>query len=305
MFAQILILLVVSVAVPLLFAWTVWRLDEPTRAGWFLTVAYAVVFTFLVMVVSRWDMAGYYTRVPLVLVLALAIILSWRRHAGRPWRRSEGPSLLATHWSTLLPLAVFTGAAIYVATGLVPPGDARALALPLQGGHFMVGQGGGNVALNHHANHASQRHAVDIMAIGPAGFRAAGLYPSDPEAYAAFGARVVSPCSGEVVEAVDDLPDFQPPESDPENPAGNHVVIACQGLNVLLAHLRRDSLVVEEGEAVETHHPIGEVGNSGNTTEPHLHIHAVFEDTGDVFSGEAAPITLDGRNPVRNVSFRR
>jgi len=40
---------------------------------------------------------------------------------------------------------------------------------------------------------------------------------------------------------------------------------------------------------------MGLVGNSGNTTEPHLHIHAVDPDT-----GAGVPITLDGRYPVRN-----
>jgi murein DD-endopeptidase MepM/ murein hydrolase activator NlpD len=51
---------------------------------------------------------------------------------------------------------------------------------------------------------------------------------------------------------------------------------------------------------VTTQTRLGEVGNSGNTSEPHLHIHAVRGgDPGDLMDGEAVPFTLDGRHLVR------
>ncbi|MDX6739473.1 M23 family metallopeptidase [Actinocorallia sp. A-T 12471] len=53
---------------------------------------------------------------------------------------------------------------------------------------------------------------------------------------------------------------------------GNHVIIDHgDGVYSAYAHLRRNSLKVGVGDRVSAAHPLGEVGNSGNTSEPHLH----------------------------------
>lgn len=295
-----LIMLFVCIVMPLGFAWRIWRLDEPTLAGWVAVVADSAVFVALIMLVGRWDMAGMHTRWLLLLLLAAASLFSWLHHRRRPWRLPAAPSFWRSHGSTLFSLILFGAALAYVLVGLLPQNGSRQLRFPLQDGHFVVGQRGANMLLNHHAGHRAQDHAVDITVVGRLGFRAAGLVPRDPAAYAIFGARVVSPCSGEVTGAVDGLPDLEPPQMDPENPAGNNVVIACDGMLVDLSHLRRGSVAVSQGQAVEAGQLLGEVGNSGNTTEPHLHIHAVDEET-----GAAVPLTFDGATPVRNRSFVR
>jgi len=53
------------------------------------------------------------------------------------------------------------------------------------------------------------------------------------------------------------------------------VILFCNGFSVLLAHLQNASLTVSVGNRVRSGNAIGKLGNSGNTTEPHLHIHAV------------------------------
>jgi murein DD-endopeptidase MepM/ murein hydrolase activator NlpD len=106
---------------------------------------------------------------------------------------------------------------------------------------------------------------------------------------------VVSPCDGAVLAAQDGLPDQAPPQADPDNPAGNHVVLACGGLRIELAHLAAGSVAVAPGDRVRSGDRLGAVGNSGNTSEPHLHIHAV-----DAATGQAAPVTLAGTTPARN-----
>ena len=58
------------------------------------------------------------------------------------------------------------------------------------------------------------------------------------------------------------------------------------------------SVAVDEGDRVAVGDRLGAVGNSGNTTEPHLHIHAV-----DATKGMGVPISFDGRVPVRNRRF--
>ena len=56
--------------------------------------------------------------------------------------------------------------------------------------------------------------------------------------------------------------------------AGNHVVIAVQpgGPFVLLAHLRRGTVAVAAGQQVQVGQQVAECGNSGNSTEPHVHV---------------------------------
>ncbi len=90
-----------------------------------------------------------------------------------------------------------------------------------------------------------------------------------------------------------------PPKSDPENPAGNHVVVDCAGIYVELAHLRKGSLLAENGARLSVSDQIGRVGNSGNTTEPHLHVHGFDPET-----KRAIAMEFDGRWPVRNRVFR-
>ena len=52
---------------------------------------------------------------------------------------------------------------------------------------------------------------------------------------------------------------------------GNYVILDCGGVYPLYAHLRQGSVVVRAGESVAAGAPIGEVGNSGNSVQPHLH----------------------------------
>jgi hypothetical protein len=181
-----------------------------------------------------------------------------------------------------------------------PPG-ALDLAFPLRGGTFIVGQGGASKVVNHHFGHASQRYALDVLMLNGAGVRARGFYPATLERYAAWDAQVVSPCDGVIAAAIDELPDLPPPRRDPAHPAGNHVAIESGGATIYLAHLRRGSVAVRAGDHVRAGQPIGRVGNSGNTTEPHLHVHAERGPYPGRFSGRpAVPITFAGRFLVRN-----
>lgn len=89
-------------------------------------------------------------------------------------------------------------------------------------------------------------------------------------------------------------------ETDTDNLAGNHVVIACQDARVVLAHMQEGSVTVRVDETVTSGQLIGAVGNSGNTPEPHLHIHAVKAESGDILNGEGVPILFDGEFEIRN-----
>ena len=76
--------------------------------------------------------------------------------------------------------------------------------------------------------------------------------------------------------------------------AGNHVVLALGpgGPYVLLAHLRRGTVTVTPGDELVVGSPLGECGNSGNSTEPHVHL-----QVSDSISGPSArglPVAFRG-----------
>jgi murein DD-endopeptidase MepM/ murein hydrolase activator NlpD len=155
-----------------------------------------------------------------------------------------------------------------------------------------------------------QSYGVDIVQLDPFGLRARGVQPADPKAYRIYGARVLAACAGQVVLAVDGLPDMQVPEVDREHLAGNHVLLRCAnrdarsgagaGADVLVGHLRPGSLQVRPGAHVAAGDWLGSVGNSGNTGEPHLHVHAqATGPAGAPLGGDPMPILLNGRYPVR------
>lgn len=76
--------------------------------------------------------------------------------------------------------------------------------------------------------------------------------------------------------------------------AGNHVGIALAdgGPYVLLAHLRRGSARVAVGDTVEVGQPVGECGNSGNSTEPHVHVQV--SDALDGIGARGVPLAFRG-----------
>ena len=84
-----------------------------------------------------------------------------------------------------------------------------------------------------------------------------------------------------------------PLSMDKKRPLGNYVAINHEGTIVYLAHMMKGSLLVKKGDLVKVGQPIGKVGNSGNTSEPHLHMHAQKESQG-------VPITFNGKFLVRN-----
>jgi murein DD-endopeptidase MepM/ murein hydrolase activator NlpD len=91
------------------------------------------------------------------------------------------------------------------------------------------------------------------------------------------------------------------PVMDRAHMIGNHALLACGEHHVLLAHLRRGSLRVALGAEVAAGDRIGAVGNSGNSSEPHLHLHVQTPGTAEApISGDPLPFTVAGRYLVRN-----
>lgn len=150
----------------------------------------------------------------------------------------------------------------------------------------------------HHYRSSEQRFALDIVALRRSGARARGLLPRNVNAYACYGAVVRSPARGTVARVADGEPDQVPGEVRPCLPTGNYVVVDTGAELVYLCHLQQGSIRVSPGDQVGPGDELGLVGNSGRSTEPHLHIHAQSKDEPQGrlldFEGVASqPVTRD------------
>ena len=156
-----------------------------------------------------------------------------------------------------------------------------ALQLPFDGDWYVV-WGGRTIDQNYHAVDAEQRFALDLLVRKDgASFKGDGRALTD---YYCFDQPIYSPGAGTIVKTVDGMPDNPIGTTDARNPAGNHVVIDHgNGEFSILGHLKYASLVVKMGDAVKAGDRVGSCGNSGNTSERHLHYQ--LQDRAAMFAG--------------------
>ncbi len=304
--AGILGLMVVNTLLPLL---ALWWLIAPQRAGrleWAAKTLLILAYLFCVTYASVWLVPSVYAPSAYFVLYVIAVGLSWLSVRQRPWPLASGGAR-ARVGLYLAFAVVFVGIGLYGRAGReAPDADTIALDFPLRDGRFYVASGGSNRAVNYHFD-APQRYrgqslGLDIVAFDRLGQRAAGLKPADPEAYTVFGLPVYAPCDGRVKHVVDGLPNQSPPDADAAHLAGNHVVLACGAAEIVLAHLRERSIEVKAGDLVQRGQRLGAVGNSGNSSEPHLHLHAQRAGDGDpLLDREPLAMTFGGRSLSRGI----
>lgn len=264
---------------------------------WLATVILATGVTGFGVLVAPWGWFGVPLRVGIAVLFGVALLLSLRGPAAELPEEVQAPNPMRNIVKVLV--GVFFGS---VAIGVlrahgVPPGSID-LGFPLTRGSYLVEHGGSQSAANVHAQDAKQRYAVDLVKLNGAGMRARGIYPEDASRYAIFGETVVSPCEGTVLAVVDGHPDAARLSLDEKNPLGNHVVLRCGDVDVTLAQLLRGSITVRAGARVARGAPVARVGNSGTSSEPHLHVHAER-------GGRAVAARFEGQWLVRNSIVRK
>lgn len=157
------------------------------------------------------------------------------------------------------------------------------------------------------------RHAIDFVGVDDHGRTAPSrgwrtlLATEPPELFFAFGRPVLAPGSGTVVAVHDGEVDHEARRSQLTlvpyalgqaarvrqgvgAVAGNHVVVALAGSGayVALVHLQAGSVRVSVGQDVVEGHHVANCGNSGNSTQPHVHMQAM--DSTDLTVARGVPM---------------
>ncbi|MNJ53851.1 Murein DD-endopeptidase MepM [compost metagenome] len=156
--------------------------------------------------------------------------------------------------------------------------------MPLKNDWFVF-WGGENVIANYHYGTESQRYAYDFIKVKD-GYSYSGD-PKKNESYYAFGQEITAPEAGKVIHVVNDIADNEPVGiMNEKDLAGNVVAIDHgNGEYSYLAHLKKDSVTVKVGDIVQKGEVIGLCGNSGNSSEPHLHFQ--ISDGDDLFTSSS------------------
>jgi murein DD-endopeptidase MepM/ murein hydrolase activator NlpD len=239
--------------------------------------------------------------VPLVVLIAAASLLLVA--FVRSWRARQRPSgRQLTGYAALLVIVVSIAAfRVYPSAHDSAPSRVR-FRVPLDG-PVTVAWGGAALSENYHAVMPDQRWAYDLLVTrNGSSFRGAGARLED---FYAYGLEVVAPADGVVWHVQDGEPDGAIGQRRLLRAFGNHLVLEVAPEEFLfIAHLQQASITVRPGDRVSAGQAIGRVGNSGNSSEPHVHVHV--QDRPTLSFGEAIPFffhgyRLDGREVVRGM----
>jgi hypothetical protein len=243
---------------------------------------------------GAWSYYSYWSAAVVLLFMIWAVAAALQHIRTGSWGYpGMQVSIFAGLWFGLA--AYFLVMNVAAVKNIRPTAPAVDLAFPFEDGIFAISQGGSGPPLQStHLGSPAQVFAVDITMLNKAGLGRDSLSSTGPESWVIWGKPVLSPCSGEVVWARDGIVDRI--GRDPETPAGNVVAIECNGVIVYLAHFRQGTVQVRQGGMVETGQLLGEMGASGNTGGPHLHIHAEKPPFAGEFSqNDGVPMTFGGR----------
>lgn len=233
---------------------------------------------------------------PLVLTAAAIVVMgaglwqSLRRRLTWSPTRAIGYVLLGA--VVLMPMAYRT----YPSSRDERPSEVP-FRLPLEGAVTVV-WGGPTRGVNYHVVAPAERWAYDLLVRRDGrSFRTDGRALTD---YYAYGMPVLAPAAGTVRVTADGQPDSRLGGRSVLGGCGNRIAIEVAPAEFLfLCHLQPGSIAVTPGARILAGQPIARVGNSGNSTEPHVHIH--LQTTARAELGEGVPFFFHGYRTERGI----
>jgi peptidase M23-like protein len=288
------------IIVPLLLIGIVAFKRQPNILIWLFTIlSFGLVIAYF-WVTARWEIVSIYFRPMFPILYLLACVVGYKR-IKKPETPPKKIAMIFGITLHMILIVFFSGLNWFSYRGYIAPENTIDLASPFHNGKQIVLHGGSSPFTNGHFHVKPQNYALDIVGINNMGMRASSFQGgSDLSKYVIYGQAIYSPLNGTVIAVEDKYEDQTPPTTDIEHLAGNYILIESEGVEILLAHLKKGSIVVKKGDIITTNTLLGQVGNTGNTSEPHLHIHA--EKGGApmvILNGEAIPFTINKQYLVR------
>lgn len=165
-------------------------------------------------------------------------------------------------------------------------------ALPFDG-EWYTANGGITKNTSHSWEILPQRFAYDFIILDEEGKSFQGN-KNDLHSYYCYEKNILAPADGTVVAIKNNFPDcriMNDGQTDPDTPdiGGNRIIIKhASNEYSTICHLMPGSIIVKKGQAIKKREVIAKCGNSGNTTEPHIHFQ--LQNTAGFYSSIGLPI---------------
>ena len=180
---------------------------------------------------------------------------------------------------------------------------------PIKGGRYLITDGGNSKIsrlMNYHyyspvhrknKTNKSMLYATDIVKLLKKNRHFLPIKNTD---YAIYEEKVFSPIHGTVTKVIHGIPDNEPFSGKYPYNTGNTVVIKNENLYLLLGHLKPGSIQVKEGDNVQKNTLIAEIGNSGWTERPHLHMQLMESQNENYWYGTGICMKFKNKNLYKN-----
>lgn len=281
---------------------------QPSIMVWVFTIlSFGLIIAYL-WATGRWEIVSIYLRPIFPILYLIACVVGYKRIL-KPKIYLKKIVLIFSIGLHIILIVFFLGLNWFSFKGYIAPENTIDLVSPFHNGKQVVLHGGSSPFTNGHFHVKPQNYALDIVGLNNLGMRASSFAGgADLKDYVIYGEPIFSPCNGTVGKVIDEYDDLTPPNTDKIHLAGNYILIESDGVEILLAHLKKGSIKVNVGDAVTTNTLLGQVGNTGNTSEPHLHMH--IEKGGEantILNGEAVPFTINKEFLVRGslIKFKK
>ena len=183
------------------------------------------------------------------------------------------------------------------------------IEFPFQQGTYLITDGGNSKIsrlMNYHfhsvvhkkrGTNQSMLYATDVVKLKDKKLQ---FLPKQNEDYPIFGEKVYSPMEGIVHKIVNDIDDNLPFSGNYPYNTGNTIMIRNGNHYFLLGHLKKGSIVVQEGELIARNTFIAQAGNSGMSERPHLHMQLMKSETNDYWKRNGICIRYKAKNLYKN-----